>query len=103
MDIEKTQSDGKGSLKISGAMTIYEASDLRDQLLACLNEYDAIVLDMQGVQDCDTAGIQLLCAAQKSAQQMGKSFSLLGPAAKVVEAARNAGLDLENAIFSKAA
>ncbi|MBW2107148.1 MAG: STAS domain-containing protein [Deltaproteobacteria bacterium] len=103
MEIKKTESDNGATLSITGSMTIYDASELRQHLLACLEEHPGMILDLSGVEDCDTAAIQVLCAARKSAELTGKPVSFQQPAGPVIEAAHRAGLVPEHPIFSKGA
>ncbi len=70
------EKDGRTILKVEGALSIYEASALREALLACLENDAGLELDLGSVTECDTAGLQLLYAARKTARK-GKSDSLL--------------------------
>lgn len=103
MEIEKNETDTGATLNITGPVTIYEAAELREDLSACLDEHPGMVLDLGGVEDCDTAAIQVLCAACKSAEHTGKPVSFQHPAKSVIQAAQRAGLVPEHPIFSKGA
>jgi anti-sigma B factor antagonist len=71
--------------------TIHEAARLREQLLAHL-EAGSSCLDLSGVSACDSAGVQLLLAARRSAQQRGQTLELLQPSDAVLESLRRYGL-----------
>jgi len=86
MAFVREEKDGQVHLKIDGAMTVYEAESFRDELADCLMEYDGLILDLDDVKDCDTAGIQILYSAQKTAKDLGKSFLVAGFSNAVEEA-----------------
>jgi anti-anti-sigma regulatory factor len=60
-------------------LTIAEAADLRVRLLAALEGGGPVVLDGGAVADVDAAGLQLLCAARRSAAARGVTLTLRGP------------------------
>ena len=93
MEITKTQQDGNAILKIEGSLSIYEAADLREELLA--NVIGDLTLDLSEVDVCDTAGVQILVAAGKSADRAGKSFTAVGYSAGVKEAFGQVGLNCQ--------
>ena len=63
-------------LGIAGDMTIYTAQELKDDLLAHGDEYQAFELDLTEVNEIDTAGVQVLLLAQRAAEQAGKTFAI---------------------------
>lgn len=74
----REEKDGQVLLKIEGAMTVYEVVSFRDELADCLKTNDGLILDLDDVKDCDTAGIQLLYSALKTAKDIGKAFTVAG-------------------------
>jgi anti-anti-sigma factor len=58
--------DGSAALRLSGELTIYHAAALRDALLPLAAEAGAWTLDLSGVTDIDSAGIQVLLAARRT-------------------------------------
>ena len=95
MPITREDKDGNVTLKIEGSMSIYEAAAVRAELLACFDSDEDLALDLKGVTDCDTAGLQLLCAAQKTAAEEGKKFCIAGAPAPVMDLLRDAGVNPE--------
>ena len=93
MDMEKEEKDGQVLLKIRGALSIYEAAILREELAACLDQHQGLTIDLKEVSDCDTAGVQLLCSAHKTARNAGKAFALTGAPDAVHETLTRVGLD----------
>jgi anti-sigma B factor antagonist len=66
------------TLHIDGAMDIYRAGDLKQQLFAELEAVDALDLDLSGVSEFDSAGLQLLMLAQRMSHNRGASLRLIG-------------------------
>jgi anti-sigma B factor antagonist len=54
-------------LRIDGELTIYRADEIKALLLAALAEPSDLELDLSGVSELDTAGLQLLMLAKKTA------------------------------------
>lgn len=80
-------------MAITGAITVYTVESLRDQLLERLNTDCELTVDLSGVDACDCAGLQLLCAARKSAEQTGKPLHFNPVPESILNAARDAGLE----------
>jgi anti-sigma B factor antagonist len=71
---------------LTGELTIYRAAELQQQLLAALQHGGgSLEVDLSGVTELDTAGLQLLIALKKSAQEAGGQLSLAGHSAAVIE------------------
>jgi anti-anti-sigma regulatory factor len=64
-------------LKVSGRVTIAQASGFREALLGALDAAKELQVDLSGVTQIDLAGLQLLCAAHQSAESVGKRFEVL--------------------------
>lgn len=78
MDI---QSGTTGELRLSGALTLKRAAELRDTLLASLASHQHIILDLDADADADVSFVQLVLAAQASARAGGKEIRLKVPSA----------------------
>jgi len=75
-----------GRLHIRGEMTIYGAAALKDDLFAALEaELEGCALDLAGVSEFDTTGLQILLMARKVCLSRGGSFSLANPSTAVRE------------------
>lgn len=72
MRIDARHQDGICRLRIEGEFTIYHARQIRDDLLEHLDSSKEIELDLGGVTEMDTAGIQLLLAAKREGLRRGK-------------------------------
>jgi anti-sigma B factor antagonist len=95
-ETEKTQ--GKIRLKIQGSLSIYEAAALREELLDRIAGETDLELDLGGVTECDTAGLQLLYAARKTARKRDKHLRVVGAPQAVLDTLRSAGLGPEDVI-----
>lgn len=66
MKIERKKSKDTSTLVFEGELTIYNVSQLKDELFADYDKLaDNIALDLQAVSEMDTAGVQLLLFARK--------------------------------------
>jgi len=75
MPVSEKPRDGGHVLCITGGMTIFEAAELRDRLSAALTAVpQGLAVDLSGVEEVDTAGIQLLIALKRQAVKEGKAL-----------------------------
>ena len=88
------EKDGCMVLKLKGPMTIYEAVEIRDELLKQFEGSGSVTLALDAVTECDAAGIQLLWAARKTAKDEGKKFCIESLSKSVVEAIAQVGLNI---------
>ncbi len=95
MAITREDKDGNIALRIEGALSIYEAAALRGEILSCLEEDTGLELDLEGVTECDTAGLQLLWAARKTAAEAKKALHIVNTPQPVLDALQGAGLRSE--------
>lgn len=63
-------------LEFEGELTIHTAAEQRDRLLAFLAD-GGTELDLSGVSELDTAGLQLLLLAVREAERSGTALLLL--------------------------
>lgn len=82
-------------LRLDPELTIYGAAALREQLAATLGELApgaALTLELADVCEIDSAGMQLLIAAQRAAEARGCSLHLRGHSPAVLDAFHLFGL-----------
>lgn len=81
-------------LALGPELTIGQAAASRDQLVdaLCATRGD-LALDLSGVTDVDSAGVQLLLALRRSVGARGGSLQLHAPSAVVRDALAVFGLD----------
>lgn len=70
------------TLRIAGELTIFRAMELKPALLA---EPAVDEIDLSGVTDLDTAGVQLLMLAKKTALAHNRDVRLVGHSPAVLD------------------
>jgi len=73
-------------LKFAGKLTIRAVAQTHETLREYFGGEVNPVFDLSEVEACDTAGLQLLCSASKTAESLGKHIEFAG----VSDAVRNA-------------
>ena len=73
MDIE-AESKQPARLAIEGELTIYTVAQWKPRLLEHIGACAALELDLSAVSEIDTAGQQLLMAAQLHARALGRTL-----------------------------
>jgi anti-anti-sigma factor len=76
----------RGQVRISGEMTVYTAAELAPKLFATLAKHKASSLDLSGVAEFDTAGLQMLLAARRASAGQGRPLVLVDPSHVVLNA-----------------
>jgi anti-anti-sigma factor len=92
--VQITRDEPGHALKLAGALEIRAADELRNALRDLIAEDAAPAVDLSGVESCDTAALQLLCAAQRSSAASGKTLRVAGVSGAVREACEALGLPL---------
>lgn len=73
--VEKTKDSCK--LSIDGEMNIYNAAELKKDILAKTSDCPNIKLDLSGVNEMDSSGLQLLLLLKREADAANKEFELV--------------------------
>ncbi len=74
-------------IRISGEMTVYNASEIKKGLAEHLFSAKEIELDLSGVSEIDSAGLQLMILAKSESMGAGRSLritALSGPVEGIV-------------------
>jgi anti-anti-sigma factor len=79
-------------LALGPEMTIPFAAAVREQLVEALHRAGPLTLDLSGVSDFDSSGVQLLLATHHSLAARGDALHLHEPSAAVREALAVFGL-----------
>jgi len=77
-----------GAYRLDGDLTIYSAAQAKPALLALLRgapEPDGLELDLRGVAEFDTAGLQVLMLLKNESRQTGRPLHLVNHSACVLE------------------
>lgn len=77
--------DGLYRITVEGEMTIYSAQELKDQLLAPLEQCTQAELNLGAVTEIDSAGLQLLALVRTEAQTQGKTLRIADPSPCVLD------------------
>lgn len=65
-------------MDILGDLNIFNAAEQRQRLLDALEADDEVEVDLSGVSEIDSAGIQLMVAAKREAANRNKSLRFTG-------------------------
>ena len=84
--------DSDRVLRIFGRLDITVVDQLRTALRDLINGNARPIVDLAGVEECDTAALQVLCSAQRTAEHSGKPLELAGLSGAVGEFSRAIGL-----------
>ena len=76
---------GVTRLAIDGELTIYRAADLKVTLLEALRKSPVLEVDLSGVTELDTAGLQVLMLAKQTAAAEQRELRLLRHSPAVME------------------
>jgi anti-sigma B factor antagonist len=70
---------------LAGEIDLYTAPRLQSELFATMRSADPalVVVDMSGVEFCDSTGMNVLLAAHRQASERGGDLSLAAPRAPV--------------------
>jgi len=70
MGIKFEKKDNVGYLSVSDEMTIYTAAEQKNEFLGHLADFSEMELDLSGVTEIDSAGLQLLMAMKSEAHRL---------------------------------
>ena len=74
-----------GRVELRGSMDIYAAAELHQQLLDLLSTRQRLELDLSGVDEIDTSGVQLLMSTKRAAAAQGRALILVAHSPGVLE------------------
>jgi anti-sigma B factor antagonist len=81
-------------IALVGEQTIYQARETQQQLMAALRTGDSLVVDLSGVQEADSALIQILLWLRQEAERKQQSVTLVQPSANLEQVVTLLGLSL---------
>ncbi|WP_413795331.1 MULTISPECIES: STAS domain-containing protein [unclassified Pseudomonas] len=79
-------------LVLEGPLTIYTAVERKDLLLELFPLAQEVELDLGGVDEMDTAGLQLLVLIKQESRRQGSRLLLSNPSTAVLDALAMSGL-----------
>jgi anti-sigma B factor antagonist len=95
MKLQITALPDTNVLHLMGDLDLYSVATAREALLNHLADRPGLTLDLVDVETCDTAGMQLLLAARRSAMAFGGAFSIQTPAPAIEKCGALLGLPPE--------
>lgn len=82
----KPASEALLKISIEGEINIYRAQQLKNELVLALNSCEELELNLENVNELDSAGLQVLALLKKEAQRSGKALRLTAHSPVVLEA-----------------
>jgi anti-anti-sigma factor len=87
LTMQEAKHNGHPALKLAGDLTIYTAAEARSTLAECLEQKgEAPELDLAGIEEIDTAGIQVLLWLKREAADRDKTMPFANHSPAVIEA-----------------
>jgi anti-anti-sigma factor len=83
--IEPSSQANEPCLRLHGELTIYAMTEARQQLSAALDQQPSLTLNLAGVEELDTAGVQLLAWLKQEAARRGRTLTYSGHSPAVLE------------------
>jgi anti-anti-sigma factor len=84
-DADNGDANEVNRIAIDGELTIYRAADLKVTVLEALRKSRVLEVDLSGVTELDTAGLQVLMLAKNTAAADKRELRLLNHSPAVVE------------------
>jgi anti-sigma B factor antagonist len=72
-------------ISIDGELNIYRAHEIKQTFLAAVRDTSALEVDLSGVTEIDSAGVQLLMMLRSAARERACEVRLAGPSPAVRE------------------
>lgn len=85
MTISIETGNGICRARVAGEMTIYQAAEMKGELLPCLDHGTEVEIDLSEVSEMDTAGFQLLLLIKREAANAGKLLRLMAHSPATLE------------------
>lgn len=85
MAMENERKNATSVLRIDGEISIYRAAELKQALLASLDQTEELEVDLAAVTELDTAGVQILMLVKRQAQATQRKLHLVGHSPAVLE------------------
>jgi len=85
MELIKKSDSNKCRISIHGDLTIYQAHELKEELLAELDQHQELEINLSEVNEIDTAGIQILMLTKLESSRAHKTLHLVAHNRLVLE------------------
>ena len=86
---------GRTIISLGGEIDLYTAPRLHGELVAILSgdEPVQVIVDMSGIEFCDSTGMNVLLAAQRRAREQGGDLELAAPRPAIRKVLQVTGLE----------
>jgi anti-sigma B factor antagonist len=91
---KRKNESGEPVILIKGGMTINSAAELKNAIMAEIENVENINFDLSGIDDIDTAGIQLLLSARRGIGTEKKIIKFRNPSIEITRISDLYGLTL---------
>src|SRR5919109_5024628 len=94
LNVSTSSQGGHAVVTASGELDLYTAPQLQTALAALLREHvDRVVVDLSGIEFCDSTGMNVLLSAMKRLKERGGTLELAAPRPAVRRILEVTGLD----------
>lgn len=94
LNVSSTSQGGHAVVTASGELDLYTAPRLQTALASLLRErVDRVVVDLSGIEFCDSTGMNVLLSAMKRLKEQGGTLELAAPRPAVRRILQVTGLD----------
>ena len=94
LNVSSTSQGGHAIVTASGELDLYTAPRLQTALASLLREsVDRVVVDLSGIEFCDSTGMNVLLSAMKRLKEQGGTLELAAPRPAVRRILQVTGLD----------
>jgi len=88
MTVDLINENGRCRVRIEDELTVYTASMISESIRDALADHEVVAIDLAGVSEIDTAGLQMLLVAKKEAALRNREVSFIGHNNVVMECLR---------------
>ena len=85
MGINFTKKNDLGLVNVQDEMTIYTAAEQKEEFLRCVTECHEVEIDLSGVTEIDSAGLQLLMVIKSEAHRLNHDVRFVQHSKPVIE------------------
>lgn len=86
MEAQVTSNGDTVNLNLAGDLTIYEAENIRKNIMdAVFQESKKVEINLAGIDEIDTCGVQVLMLAKRECEKLDKELELVSHSPAVLE------------------
>ncbi len=81
---EISEAGDQGTITVRGDITIANAGEFRNALLNIQDRWSSLTVNLEGLEEIDVTGLQLLCSAHRTAVKLDKQLTLVGQTVEIL-------------------